>query len=49
MVLVGMWFNDETRISLIAGLVFLALVTIGFYVFGINKRVPADQEKDEIA
>ena len=49
-VLVGMWFNDETRISLIAGLVFLALVTIGFYVFGINKRVlPADQEKDEIA
>ena len=49
MVLVGMWFNDETRISLIAGIVFLALVTIGFYVFGINKRVPADQEKDEIA
>ena len=48
-VLVGMWFNDETRISLIAGIVFLALVTIGFYVFGINKRVPADQEKDEIA
>ena len=48
-VLVGMWFNDETRISLIAGLVFLALVTIGFYAFGINKRVPADQEKDEIA
>ena len=25
MVLVGMWFNDETRISLIAGLVFLAI------------------------
>ena len=45
LVLVGMWFNDETRVSLIAGLVFLAFVTIGFYVFGINKRVPSRPRK----
>lgn len=38
MVLVGMWFNDETRVSLIAGLVFLGLATISFYTFGINKK-----------
>jgi AAT family amino acid transporter len=38
MVLVGMWFNDDTRVSLIAGIVFLAIVTVSFYAFGINKR-----------
>jgi len=38
MVLVGMWFNDDTRVSLIAGIVFLCLVVISFYAFGINKR-----------
>lgn len=50
-VLVGMWFNVETRISLIAGIVFLGLVTVSFYAFGINKKVPAelDKEKDKIA
>lgn len=44
MVLVGMWFNDETRISLIVGIVFLALVTISFYAFGIGKHRPTDIE-----
>ncbi|WP_338449747.1 amino acid permease [Niallia oryzisoli] len=50
-VLVGMWFNVETRISLIAGIVFLGLVTVSFYAFGINKKVPAelDKDKDKIA
>jgi amino acid transporter, AAT family len=49
MVLVGMWFNDETRISLIAGLVFLGLVTVCFYAFGINKKVPADSDNGEVS
>ncbi len=46
MVLVGMWLNDDTRISLIVGIVFLALVTLSFYVFGIGKRRPTDLEKE---
>jgi amino acid transporter, AAT family len=49
MVLVGMWFNDDTRVSLIAGIVFLGIVTICFYAFGINKRelVLDDQAQKE--
>ncbi|MGE7877652.1 amino acid permease [Peribacillus muralis] len=47
MVLIGMWFNDETRISLIAGIVFLAIVVISFYAFGIGKRVPVDTQTAE--
>lgn len=49
MVLVGMWFNDETRVSLIAGFVFLGIVTASFYAFGINKKAPVDLDKDEVA
>ncbi|YBV92099.1 amino acid permease [Bacillus sp. PK9-021] len=48
MVLVGMWFNDETRISLIVGIIFLALVVINFYAFGINKRMIPDTENGQI-
>lgn len=44
MVLIGMWINDETRVSLIVGIVFLALVTLSFYVFGIGKRRPVDAD-----
>ncbi|MBM7646141.1 AAT family amino acid transporter [Scopulibacillus daqui] len=44
MVLIGMWFNDDTRISLIAGICFLGLVTISYYAFGIGKRIPSDAE-----
>jgi amino acid transporter, AAT family len=46
-VLVGMWFNEDTRVSLIAGIVFLAIVVISFYAFGINKRVPADLQAED--
>ncbi len=38
MVLIGMWFNDDTRVSLIVGIIFLTLVTISYYVFGIGKN-----------
>ncbi|QGQ47773.1 amino acid permease [Metabacillus sediminilitoris] len=46
MVLIGMWLNDETRISLIVGIFFLGIVVISFYVFGIGKRVPGDAHSD---
>ena len=39
MVLIGMWFNDDTRISLVVGIVFLAIVTISFYAFGIGSEL----------
>lgn len=45
-VLVGMWFNDDTRMSLIVGIVFLALVTISYFAFGIGKKVPL-AERDQ--
>lgn len=44
-VLVGMWFNDDTRVSLIAGIVFLAIVVISFYAFGVGKAVPKSHGK----
>ncbi|MEC2060670.1 amino acid permease [Bacillus stercoris] len=49
MVLVGMWFNDDTRISLIVGVIFLALVVISYYVFGIGKRTQANLTKSQQA
>ncbi|CAN2253489.1 amino acid permease [Bacillus vallismortis] len=47
MVLVGMWFNDDTRISLVVGVIFLALVVISYYVFGIGKRSQANLAKSD--
>ena len=44
-VLVGMWFNDDTRMSLIVGIVFLALVTISYFAFGIGKKVPLEKKE----
>ncbi|MDQ0246135.1 AAT family amino acid transporter [Bacillus fengqiuensis] len=49
MVLIGMWFNEETRISLIVGVIFLVIVTISFYAFGINKRGLVDGQTDDEA
>ena len=43
MVLIGMWFNEDTRVSLIVGIAFLILVTFSYYVFGIGKERPADK------
>ncbi|MEK4027511.1 amino acid permease [Pseudobacillus sp. FSL P4-0506] len=47
MVLIGMWFNDDTRISLIVGVVFLAVITVSFYAFRIGKRVPVEGQTDD--
>ncbi|WP_342419533.1 amino acid permease [Paenibacillus sp. FSL H8-0168] len=38
LVIVGMWFNPDTRLSLIVGATFMAIVIIGYFVFGIGKR-----------
>ncbi|MEW4220093.1 amino acid permease [Rossellomorea marisflavi] len=43
-VLVGMWFNDDTRMSLIVGIVFLVLVTISYLAFGVGKKVPLEEQ-----
>lgn len=49
LVLIGMWFNEDTRISLIVGVIFLVIVVICFYAFGIGKRIPVDaQTNDEV-
>ena len=43
-VLIGMWFNDDTRMSLIVGIVFLGIVVISYYVFGIGKHDSVNDE-----
>ena len=47
LVLIGMWFNEDTRISLIVGVIFLVVVVISFYAFGMGKRVPVDAQTDD--
>ena len=46
-VLVGMWFNPNTRISLVVGIVFLVIVVISYNVFGIGKRATMDAQTDD--
>lgn len=48
-VLVGMWFNPGTRVSLIVGLIFLAIVVASFYLFKIENRVPLDMTDDAVS
>lgn len=38
LVTVGMLFNPDTRMSLVASWVFMAVVTIFYYVLGFNKK-----------
>ncbi|HEY4390883.1 MAG TPA: amino acid permease [Paenibacillus sp.] len=47
MVLVGMWMNDDTRISLIFGIVFLGIVVISYFAFGVSKAVPISAQTDD--
>ncbi len=47
-VLVGMWFNSDTQVSLIVGAVFCAIVIASYYIFGMGKRQTlhdADEKK----
>ncbi|WP_037581229.1 amino acid permease [Sporolactobacillus terrae] len=39
-ILIGMAFNPETRLSLVVGIVFLTLIVISYYAFGQNKKQP---------
>jgi AAT family amino acid transporter len=45
LILIGMWFNKGTRVSLVVGIVFLALVSISYYAFGIGKRAAGAHTK----
>ncbi len=45
LILIGMWFNQDTRVSLVVGIVFLALVSISYYAFGIGKQPAGAQTK----
>ncbi len=38
-VLIGMGFNEDTRMSLFVGILFLALVTLGYKVLRLNRHV----------
>lgn len=38
LVTVGMWINPDTRMSLIAGWIFIAIVTIGYFLAGYHKN-----------
>ncbi|MEI2401347.1 amino acid permease [Niallia taxi] len=43
-VLVGMAFNKDTQVSLVVGIIFLILVVISFFAFGISKERPEKQD-----
>lgn len=45
-VLIGMWFNQDTRLSLIVGIVFLGLITLSYYAFRIGKHEVLDGQPD---
>ncbi|WP_412762402.1 hypothetical protein [Peribacillus simplex] len=47
MVLVGIWFNPSTRISLVVGIVFLALVAASYYILKMDMRTPLDVKSDD--
>lgn len=45
LVLIGMWMNPSTRISLMVGVVFLAIVVASYYLFKMGERVPLDKNR----
>lgn len=48
-VLVGMGFNKDTQVSLIVGIIFLLLVVISFFAFGIGKERPEKKDRTTTA
>jgi AAT family amino acid transporter len=38
-VLIGMYFNEDTRMSLFVGIIFMAAVSIGYKLFGLSRHV----------
>ena len=49
LVLVGMWFNQDTRGGLIAGAVFCAIITVMYFVLGIGQRQTEQQFAEDIS
>ncbi|HGA1652259.1 TPA: amino acid permease, partial [Escherichia coli] len=37
-VLIGMYFNEDTRMSLFVGIIFMLVVTAIYKVFGLNRH-----------
>lgn len=48
-VLVGMWGNDDTRVSLIVGAAFCAVVTVGYFACGLNKQKELPNEMKKVS
>ncbi|MDA0629092.1 amino acid permease, partial [Acinetobacter baumannii] len=42
-VLIGMGFNEDTRMSLFVGIIFLAVVTVVYKVLGLNHYVQREK------
>lgn len=38
-VLIGMYFNEDTRMSLYVGMIFIAAVSLGYKLFGLGRHV----------
>jgi AAT family amino acid transporter len=49
LILIAMWFNKDTRVSLVVGIVFLALVSISYYAFGIGKRAEGAAQAERVS
>jgi amino acid transporter, AAT family len=49
LVLIAMWFNQDTRVSLVVGIIFLALVSISYYAFGIGKRETGAIKNEQVS
>lgn len=43
LVLIGMWFNQDTQVSLIVGAVFCLIVIAAYYALGMGKAHPAEK------
>ncbi|WKK99924.1 hypothetical protein Q0F98_21820 [Paenibacillus amylolyticus] len=46
LVIIGMAFNLDTRLPLIVGATFMAIVVAGYFAFGIGKRQRINGSED---
>ncbi|MNE93340.1 putative transport protein YifK [compost metagenome] len=46
-VLIGMGINPDTRISLLVGAIFLAAVSLCYFVFGMHKKHHPAEKRTE--
>ncbi len=38
LVTIGMWFNEDTRMSLVSSWVYMAIITAFYFICGLNKK-----------